>query len=109
MQVFAAKVEEVKPVATTTDALAVPVDVVSAITTLLRAEKVAKAMKEKLRELMEAAGVTKWECPEFTATIGKPSETTTFDSKAFQADHPDLYEQYLKTTTRKGSFTQKLK
>lgn len=109
MQVFAAKVEEVKPVATTTDALAVPVDVVSAITTLLRAEKAAKAMKEKLRELMEAAGVTKWECPEFTATIGKPSETTTFDSKAFQADHPDLYEQYLKTTTRKGSFTQKLK
>ena len=109
MQVFAAKVEEVKPVATTTDALAVPVDVVSAITTLLRAEKAAKAMKEKLRELMEAAGVTKWECPEFTATIGKASETTTFDSKAFQADHPDLYEQYLKTTTRKGSFTQKLK
>ena len=109
MQVFAAKVEEVKPVATTTDALAVPVDVVSAITTLLRAEKAAKAMKEKLRELMEAAGVSKWECPEFTATIGKPSETTTFDSKAFQADHPDLYEQYLKTTTRKGSFTQKLK
>lgn len=104
MQVFAAKVEEVKPVTTTTDALAVPVDVVSAITTLLRAEKAAKAMKEKLRELMEAAGVTKWECPEFTATIGKPSETTTFDSKAFQADHPDLYEQYLKTTTRKGSF-----
>lgn len=109
MQVFAAKVEEVKPVATTTDALAVPVDVVSAITALLRAEKAAKAMKEKLRELMESAGVSKWECPEFTATIGKPSETTTFDSKAFQADHPDLYEQYLKTTTRKGSFTQKLK
>ena len=104
MQVFATKAEEVKPVATTTDSLAVPVDVVSAITTLLRAEKAAKAMKEKLRELMEAAGVTKWECPEFTATIGKPSETTTFDSKAFQADHPDLYEQYLKTTTRKGSF-----
>lgn len=109
MQVFAEKVEEVKPVATTTDALAVPADVVSAITTLLRAEKAAKAMKERLRELMEAAGVTKWECPEFTATIGKPSETTTFDAKAFQADHPDLYEQYLKTTTRKGSFTQKLK
>lgn len=108
MQVMEAKVVEL-PVATTTDALAVPVDVVTAIATLLRAEKAAKAMKEKLRELMEQAGVSKWECPEFTATIGKPSETTTFDSKAFQADHPDLYEQYLKTTTRKGSFTQKLK
>ena len=75
MQVTAAKVEEVKPVATATDALAVPVDVVSAITALLRAEKAAKAMKEKLRQIMEAAGVSKWECPEFTATIGKPSET----------------------------------
>ena len=109
MQVTAAKVEEVKPVATATDALAVPVDVVSAITALLRAEKAAKAMKEKLRQIMEAAGVSKWECDEFTATIGKPSETTTFDSKAFKADHPDLYEQYIKTTTRKGSFSQKLK
>ena len=104
MQVFAEKVEEVKPVATTTDALAVPVDVVSAITTLLRAEKAAKAMKEKLRELMEAAGVTKWECPEFTATIGKASETTTFDSKALEKAAPETYKKYLKTTTRKGSF-----
>ena len=108
MQVFAAKVETV-PVVATTDSLAVPVDVVSAIATLLKAEKAAKAMKDRLREMMEAAGVSKWECDQFTATIGKPSETTTFDSKAFQADHPDLYEQYLKTTTRKGSFTQKLK
>ena len=74
-----------------------------------KAEKAAKAMKEKLRELMEAAGVSKWECDQFTATIGKASESTTFDSKAFQADHPDLYKQYLKKTTRKGSFTQKLK
>lgn len=104
MQVTAAKVEEVKPVATATDALAVPVDVVSAITALLRAEKAAKAMKEKLRELMEAAGVSKWECPEFTATIGKPSETTTFDSTALKKADPETYNKFLKTTTRKGSF-----
>lgn len=104
MQVTAAKVEEVKPVATTTDALAVPVDVVSAITALLRAEKAAKAMKEKLREIMEAAGVSKWECPEFTATIGKPSETTTFDSTALKKADPETYNKFLKTTTRKGSF-----
>lgn len=104
MQVTAAKVEEVKPVATATDALAVPVDVVSAITALLRAEKAAKAMKEKLREIMEAAGVSKWECPEFTATIGKPSETTTFDSTALKKADPETYNKFLKTTTRKGSF-----
>jgi len=108
MQVVAAAPEEVAPVASSTD-LAVPLDVISAITALLKAEKAAKAMKERLRELMEEAGVTKWECPEFTATIGKPSETTTFDSKSFKKDHPDLYKQYQTTTTRKGSFTQKLK
>ena len=108
MQVYAEKVEEVKPTESDSS-LVVPSDVVTAIATLLKAEKAAKAMKEKLRELMEAAGVSKWECDQFTATIGKASESTTFDSKAFQADHPDLYKQYLKKTTRKGSFTQKLK
>lgn len=108
MQVIEAVPFEVPAVATSSS-LAVPADVITAISTLLKAEKAAKAMKEKLRELMEQAGVSKWECSEFTATIGKPSETTTFDSKAFQADYPDLYEKYLKTTTRKGSFTQKLK
>lgn len=108
MQVYAEKVEEVKQTESDSS-LVVPSDVVTAIATLLKAEKAAKAMKEKLRELMEAAGVSKWECDQFTATIGKESESTTFDSKAFQADHPDLYKQYLKKTTRKGSFTQKLK
>ena len=108
MQVLEALPFEVPAVATSSS-LAVPADVITAISTLLKAEKAAKAMKERLRELMEQAGVSKWECSEFTATIGKPSETTTFDSKAFQADYPELYQQYLKTTTRKGSFTQKLK
>ena len=108
MQVYAEKVEEVKQTESDSS-LVVPSDVVTAIATLLKAEKAAKAMKEKLRELMEAAGVSKWECDQFTATIGKASESTTFDSKAFQADHLDLYKQYLKKTTRKGSFTQKLK
>ena len=108
MQVYAEKVEEVKQTESDSS-LVVPSDVVTAIATLLKAEKAAKAMKERLRELMEAAGVSKWECDQFTATIGKASESTTFDSKLFQADHPDLYKQYLKKTTRKGSFTQKLK
>ena len=108
MQVYAEKVEEVKQTESDSS-LVVPSDVVTAIATLLKAEKAAKAMKERLRELMEAAGVSKWECDQFTATIGKSSESTTFDTKLFQSDHPDLYKQYLKKTTRKGSFTQKLK
>jgi len=107
MQVTAPKLEKaVEPVSS---ALAVPTDIITAIANLLKAEKAAKVMKEKLREMMEAAGISKWECDQFTATIGKPSESRTFDTKAFQADHPDLYEQYIKTTSKKGSFTQKLK
>ena len=109
MQVPVVATDETVPAAATTGSVVVPDDVISAIAALLRAEKAAKAMKERLRSIMEEHGIVKWECEQFTATIGKPSETTTFDSKAFQADHPDLYEQYLKTTTRKGSFTQKLK
>lgn len=108
MQVFTAQPEMVQPVSTS-DNLIVPQEITTAIANLVKAEKAAKAMKEKLRELMEANGVTKWECDEFTATIGKPSETTTFDSTAFKKANPDLYSQFTKTTTRKGSFTIKSK
>lgn len=84
--------------------LAVPQELTRAIASFLEAEKQAKEMKEQLRVLMEEHGITKWECDEFTATIGKDSETTTFDSKAFKAAHPDEYEKWVRTTTRKGSF-----
>ena len=97
------------PMAATQEQLPVGNEIVSVIANLLRAEKAAKSMKEKLREMMESAGVSKWECDEFTATIGKPSEAQTFDSKAFQADNEELYNKYIKTTVRKGGFTLKLK
>jgi hypothetical protein len=97
------------PVAATQADLAVPQEVTTAIADLLRAEKAAKAMKEKLRELMEQNGVSKWECDEFTATIGKPSETTTFDSKALKATEPEIYDRFTKQVSKKGNFTLKLK
>lgn len=84
--------------------LAVPQELTRAIASFLEAEKQAKEMKERLRTLMEEHGISKWECDEFTATIGKDSEATTFDSKAFKAAHPDEYEKWVRTTTRKGSF-----
>ena len=89
--------------------LAVPQEMTNAIANLLRAEKAAKDMRERLRDLMEQHGVTKWECDEFTATIGKPSQSSSFDSKALAKEDPDTYEKYLKTTEKKGSFTIKLK
>lgn len=98
------------PVAAISDnALAVPNEVTKAIADLLRAEKAAKAMKERLRELMEQNGVTKWECPEFTATIGKESVSRTFDSAAFKKADPETYAKYVKEVSKKGSFIIKAK
>lgn len=98
-------VAESKPVVSNSTDLAVPVEITKAIADLLRAEKIAKQMKEKLRELMETNGITKWECDEFTATIGKPSVSTTFDMDRFKDNHRDLYEEYYtKKTQKKGSF-----
>ena len=109
MQVEAAKVEDVKPVVSNSKDLAVPSEITTAIANLVKAEAAAKLMKEKLRELMEANGVTKWECDVFTASIGKASTATSFDAKALEAADPETYKKYLKTTTRKGSFTIKAK
>ena len=98
-----------KPVAANSEALAVPQEITTAIANLVRAEKAAKDMKEQLRALMEAHGITKWECDAFTASIGKESTTNTFDTTAFKEADPDTYIKFLKTTTRKGSFTIKAK
>lgn len=98
-------VAESKPKVYSTADMAVPVEITKAIADLLRAEKIAKQMKEKLRELMEQNNVTKWECDEFTASIGKPSKSTSFNADLLKQDHPDLYKEYYnKKTTKKGSF-----
>ena len=104
MQVSTPHVEEVKPAEAKSEALVVPSEITTAIANLVKAEKAAKVMKEKLRELMEANGVTKWECDDFIASIGKESTATTFDSTALKKADPETYNKYLKTTTRKGSF-----
>jgi len=102
MQVF--NTTQLQKVVEQTTDLTVPTEITTAIANLLKAEKLAKTMKEKLRELMEQNGVTKWECDEFTAMITKESTTTTFDSTSFKKAYPEIYKQYSKQTTRKGSF-----
>lgn len=103
MQVYNTQ-QLVNKVVKTSSNLTVPQEITKAIADLLRAEKIAKTMKERLRELMEQNNVTKWECDEFTASIGKESTTTTFDSTAFKKEHPEMYKEFTKTSTRKGSF-----
>lgn len=105
----AMQVEEQLPVVATQADLAVPQEITKAIADLLHAEKAAKMMKERLRELMEQHNISKWECDEFTATIGKASTSTTFDSKALKDAEPEIYDRYTKQVSKKGSFTLKLK
>lgn len=102
MQVY--DTTQLQKVVETSTSLVVPQEITKAIADLVKAEKAAKEMKERLRSLMEQNNVTKWECDEFTASIGKESKATTFDSKAFEKADPETYKKYLKTTTRKGSF-----
>ena len=97
------------PVVQEEKSLAVPVDMATAIAEWLRAEQVAKEVKERLKNLMEQHGVMKWENDVFSATLTAPTTSTTFDSKAFEKADPDTYEKYLKTTERKGSLRIKLK
>lgn len=88
-------------------------DVVKYMTDVIAAYDEAKRRydeaKEGLRKAMEAAGVKKCEFDTFSAVISKDSETTTFDSKRFEAEHPELYKEYLTTKPKKGGFTLKSK
>ena len=65
-------------------------------------------MEEKLKktflDLMEQTGVTKFTSPDGTFKVTYVAETTstTFDSKKFKEEKPDLYEKYKKETTRKA-------
>ena len=55
-----------------------------------------------LKEKMEREGIKKLETPRLLVTLVAESTSSTFDSKRFKEDHPELASQYLKQTTRKG-------
>lgn len=91
----------------------VPQEVVEQIYHIAReaqeAKKVLDEMKARLREAMAANNVKSWDSGMFRATIAEDSVRETFDTTRFKKEHPDLYKQYLKQTTRNGGFTIKLK
>lgn len=100
--------DEVAVVATPAD-LAVSTDVTKAIADFLRAEKLAKQMKERLSQIMEQNNVQKFECDDFVASIGKSSTRKGFDQERFKTDHPELYKEYITTSEVRGKFTIKEK
>ena len=61
-------------------------------------------LKEMFIEKMEANGIDKFISADgtFKATYVKETTSKTFDSKRFKEENPDVYEEYLKETTRKA-------
>lgn len=88
-------------------------DVVDYFTSLLKTCKEAEAKleeaKQALRAAMTAHNVKSFDFGSFSATIAADSTSTSFDSKAFKKDHPELYKQYASSKPKKGGFTIKLK
>ena len=103
------QVEDAVEAVATPDDLAVSTDVTKAIADFLRAEKLAKQMKERLRQIMEQNNVQKFECDDFVASIGKSSQRKNFDQERFKTDHPELYKEYITTSEVRGKFTIKEK
>lgn len=65
--------------------------------------KKAKEVEEALMQAMVANGIKSWDAEVFKATYTPETESTTFDTKKFQGEHPELYKEYLKKSTRKES------
>lgn len=60
-------------------------------------------LRSILLEQMESAGATQYTGSLFTALYVKPTTRVSFDGSRFQKEHPELYEQYLKTTQIRSS------
>jgi len=103
------QVAETTEVVATAEDLDVQQTFLDAFVEIMQAEQKAKELKDSLRKLMEENGVTKFECEQFTASIGKPSTREDFDKAAFKKSNPELYKEYTKTTSVKGKFVVKLK
>lgn len=54
-----------------------------------------KTLKEAILAEMEAKGLSKVETDELVITYIAPTDRERFDSKAFRADHSDLYDNYV--------------
>ena len=67
------------------------------------AQERQKELKQGLYELMEQHNVKSFTGSRVKLTRVLPTESTTFDSKEFKVDHPDIYKEYCKKTQKAGS------
>jgi predicted methyltransferase len=85
---------------------AVP-DVLKAITDITiqkkQLEEQEKLMKKKLQEAMEQHGIKSFENASVKFLYVAPTTRTTIDSAKLKKDHPELAEQYSKTSNVSAS------
>lgn len=65
-------------------------------------EAIEKEAKDMLYQKMAENDIKKWETPFFIVTRVLPSKSNRFDSKRFKEEHPEVYEEYLTPSERKG-------
>jgi len=66
-------------------------------------------LKAAILEEMEEKNILKIQTDEMTISFVAGTERETLDSKQLKADHPDLYDSYIKLTPVKPSIRIKLK
>lgn len=72
------------------------------VSMMKEAEEYKKRIEDDLHTFLSSNGYKSWDKEgDFKVTLTPPGERTTFDSKAFKAEHPDLFVQYCKTTQTK--------
>lgn len=85
---------------------AVP-DVLKAITDITlqkkKLDEQEKLMKKKLQEAMEQHGIKSFENADVKFLYVAPTTRTTIDSAKLKKDHPDIAEQYSKTSNVSAS------
>lgn len=71
-------------------------------------EKKKKELQQTLHKAMELYNIKSWKTDSFTISRTEDTTREDFDKKKFQAEHPELYNQYIKNTTVKGGLRMKL-
>ena len=75
----------------------------------LKASLLEQEIKRDLQEAMEKYDVKKWDNDVFSATYVAPTTRKIFDSKRFEKELPELFEEYQTTSDVKGSVRIKYK
>lgn len=65
--------------------------------------EIQKGYKEKLKAAMRENGVKSWDAGRLRVSYTPASTSNSFDTKKFQADHPEIYSQYVKVAPKADS------